>query len=48
VESLAERIAEDLLGHFSSTSEILVRIHKCLPPVEEIRGSFGVEIRRTR
>jgi dihydroneopterin aldolase len=48
VESLAERIAEDLLDHFSSTSDILVRVHKCLPPVEEIRGFFGVEIRRTR
>jgi dihydroneopterin aldolase len=45
IEALAVRIAEDLLGRYP-VEEAVIRVHKCLPPVEAIQGTFGIEIRR--
>ena len=48
VETLAGRIAEDLLSRFPLLEEVTVRVRKCIPPVEAIQGTFEVEIRRLR
>lgn len=45
LEALAERLAQAILEQFS-VSEVVLRLKKCHPPVEAIRGYFGVEIRR--
>lgn len=46
LESLAERLAQGLLKQFAAR-EVVVRLKKVHPPVEAIRGYFGVEIRRS-
>jgi len=47
VETLAEKIATALLKRFS-VKELLLRVKKVHPPLEEIRGGVTVEIRRGR
>jgi len=47
VETLAERIAQAIIKKFP-IKEVLVRLKKCLPPVEGIKDYFAVEIRRKR
>lgn len=47
VETLAERIANALLQHFG-VEELLLRVKKVHPPLEEIKGGVTVEIRRRR
>ncbi|HLG21191.1 MAG TPA: dihydroneopterin aldolase [Candidatus Manganitrophaceae bacterium] len=47
VETLAEKIAEKVLEDRRIAS-VLVRVKKCHPLREEIRGGFVVEIRRER
>lgn len=45
LESLADHLARMLLKE-CPVQEVVVRLKKYQPPVEEIRGYFGVEIRR--
>lgn len=45
LETLAEKMAGEILAKYN-VSEILIRLRKCSVPVENIRGSFEVEIRR--
>jgi len=47
VETLAERIAQAIIKKFP-IKEVLVRLKKCLPPVEGIKDYFAVEIRRKK
>jgi len=47
VETLAERIAGTLLERFA-IHELLLRVKKVFPPLEEIKGGVTVEIRRGR
>ncbi|MBI2192987.1 MAG: dihydroneopterin aldolase [Planctomycetes bacterium] len=46
-EALAEAIAAAILDRFP-VREVLIRAKKLHPPVSEIRGYFGVEIRRRK
>lgn len=45
VETLADRIADALLQRFGAL-ELLLRVKKVQPPLEEIKGGVAVEIRR--
>ena len=47
IETLAERIAAKVLENPKAQS-VRVRLKKCLPPREEIRGGVVAEIRRGR
>jgi len=47
-ETLAESIANAVLGKFPAAEEVMVRAKKLRPPVPAITDYFGVEIRRTR
>ncbi len=47
LETLAERIAKEILRIFS-VSEVTVRLRKCSPPVETIKGYFEIRITRKR
>ncbi len=47
IESLAEKIARKILEERRIAS-VTVRVKKCLPPREEIRGGVVVEIVRSR
>jgi dihydroneopterin aldolase len=47
IETLAEKIALKVLEE-PKVESVLVRLKKCLPPREEIRGGVVVEIRRAR
>lgn len=47
LESLAESIAREIL-HGYRVSEVTVRLRKCPPPVEAIKGHFEVEITRKK
>lgn len=47
IETLAEKIAAKVLEK-PKVASVLVRLKKCLPPREEIRGGVAVEIRRGR
>ena len=46
-EALAENLAQALLENFP-VEEVMVRAKKLHPPVPEIKGYFGIEIRRHR
>jgi len=48
VETLAERIAESLLGRFASAASVKVRVAKLSPPLTEGAAEAGVEIERIR
>lgn len=47
IETLAERIAGKVLED-RRVGSVIVRVKKCLPPREEIRGGVVVEIVRSR
>ena len=47
IEPLAEKIAAKVLV-FPKANSVRVRLKKCLPPREEIRGGVVAEIRRGR
>ncbi len=47
IETLAEKIAATILEK-PKVESVLIRLKKCLPPREEIRGGVVVEIRRSR
>ena len=47
IETLAEKIAVKILEK-PKVESVLVRLKKCLPPREEIRGGVVAEIRRAR
>lgn len=47
IETLAERIAGKILEDRRIAS-VTIRVKKCLPPREEIRGGVAVEIVRSR
>lgn len=48
VETLAERVADSLLGQFASAAEVRVRVAKLNPPFTEGAAEAGVEIERVR
>ncbi len=48
VEALAEKIASDLLGHYTEINEITVRVVKPHPPFDIHFGGVTVEIHRGR
>ena len=47
LETLAERLVNEILKNHD-ISEVRLRIRKCSPPVDAIKGYFGVEITRQR
>lgn len=48
IESLAYRIADEILRKFPKSDSVKLRISKPLPPMGEILDEFAVEISRTR
>ena len=47
LESMAEEMASEILNQFP-VQGVRILLKKCVPPVDDIRGFFGVEIYRTK